>query len=387
MPGSNEKVILHDGTTGEDANIDSNRHLQVDIAADSVGIGGGTQYTEGATDETITGTAILWEDTSNTLRAVSAAKPLPVEVTDASIAVTGTFWQETQPISGSVTVSGTVSVSSVPSTVVTASNLDIRDLSNTTDSVLVYGNTAKDGSGTDYIPLLDTDGHLQIDVLSAPTTAVTGTFWQETQPISGSVTVSGSVTADLGVNNDVTVTSGAITETNSGSIKTAVELIDNYYPDVAHDAADSGNPLKVGHKAVLFNASAPPNAAAAEDDRVNSIADEYGRQYVEITHPNYWDVSADYAGAQTNTTIKAAPGAGLSLYITDLTISNGATAGNITLLDGSGGTVKYELYAPINGGCIVSLRSPIKLTANTLLAITSTTVTTHSVTVSGFIAP
>jgi len=36
-----------------------------------------------------------------------------------------------------------------------------------------------------------------------------------------------TVTVDLGANNDVTVTSGAITETNSGAIKTAVETIDN----------------------------------------------------------------------------------------------------------------------------------------------------------------
>jgi len=99
-----------------------------------------------------------------------------------------------------------------------------------------------------------------------------------------------------------------------------------------------------------------------------------------------WDVSADYAAAQTNATVKAAPGASLSLYITDVIISNGATAGNITLLDGSGGTVLLELYPAINGGLAHSFRNPLKLTANTLLAITSTTVTTHSVTVSGYIA-
>lgn len=46
----------------------------------SAAAGGGTQYTEGATDATITGTAVLWEDTSDTLRPVSAAKPLPVNV-------------------------------------------------------------------------------------------------------------------------------------------------------------------------------------------------------------------------------------------------------------------------------------------------------------------
>jgi len=41
-----------------------------------------TEYTEGDTDASITGIAIMWEDTSDTLRAVSAAKPLPI--TEAS---------------------------------------------------------------------------------------------------------------------------------------------------------------------------------------------------------------------------------------------------------------------------------------------------------------
>ncbi len=48
-------------------------------------------------------------------------------------------------------------------------------LDNANDSVLVYGNTVKDGSGTDYVPLLDADGHSQVDVLSSalPTGAST----------------------------------------------------------------------------------------------------------------------------------------------------------------------------------------------------------------------
>lgn len=37
-----------------------------------------TVYTEAATDTTITGIAIMWEDASDTLRAVSSTKPLPV---------------------------------------------------------------------------------------------------------------------------------------------------------------------------------------------------------------------------------------------------------------------------------------------------------------------
>lgn len=57
--------------------VDTDGHLQIDVLS---GGGGGTQYTEADTDASITGTAVLWEDTSDTLRAVSAAKPLPVEI-------------------------------------------------------------------------------------------------------------------------------------------------------------------------------------------------------------------------------------------------------------------------------------------------------------------
>jgi len=88
--------------------------------------------------------------------------------------------------------------------------------------------------------------------LSATDNAVLDDIASDTEAIKGSlatagglvvnlganndVTVTGSVTADLGANNDVTVTSGAITETNSSTIKTAVELIDN---------AISGNEMQV----------------------------------------------------------------------------------------------------------------------------------------------
>ena len=86
--------------------------------------------------------------------------------------------------------------------------------------------------------------------------------------------------------------------------------------------------------------------------------------------------------------MKAAPGAGLSLYITDIFFSNGAVAGNVTLLDGSGGAVKWECYPAINGGASeTGMRNPIRLTANTGLFVTSTTVTTHTFTVNGYIAP
>jgi hypothetical protein len=62
----------------------ANRQLKVtlyDSGGAELSVGGGTQYTEGATDATITGTALLWEDVADTLVAASASKPLPTTIT------------------------------------------------------------------------------------------------------------------------------------------------------------------------------------------------------------------------------------------------------------------------------------------------------------------
>lgn len=194
-----------------------------------------------------------------------------------------------------------------------------------------------------------------------------------------------NVTVD---NASIAITAAAL-PLPSGAATSAAQLADGHgvaaAGDIAHDAPDSGNPVKTGGKAKAFDGT-PAGADVAEDDRVDSYHTPDGRQYVETAHPNYFSASVDYATAQTNATVQAAPGASLKNYITDIIISNGATAGNITLLDGSGGSVLLELYPAVNGGLTISLRTPIAQTANTLLAITSTTVTTHTVTICGFVA-
>ena len=232
-----------------------------------------------------------------------------------------------------------------------------------TDTKAVVGLVGSKSGGGEIIPGSATDGLL---VNLGANNDVTATLGAETTKVIGTVNVAAAQT---------------IATTNAGTF--AVQAASA--GDVAHDSADSGNPTKVGGKAYAFDGTAP-GTAVAEGDRTNFIADPEGRQYINDVHPNYWTVSADYAAAQTNVSVKATPGASLSLYITDIMISNGAVAGNITLLDGSGGTVKLEIYPAINGGASLNLRTPIKLTANTALCLTSTTVTTHSITVCGFIA-
>src|ERR1700739_4454853 len=88
-----------------------------------------------------------------------------VNVTNSSIAVTGTFWQATQPVSGTVTANqgGTWNVGITGTPVVTVSG-----------SVAV--------TSTQLPSALDGSGNLKVAVQG--TVPVSGTFWQTTQPVS-----------------------------------------------------------------------------------------------------------------------------------------------------------------------------------------------------------
>lgn len=70
--------------------------------------------------------------------------------------------------------------------------------------------------------------------------------------------------------------------------------------DVAHDAADSGNPVKIGAKAVAMGAT--PTAVTA-DDRTNLLATRSGQLWTLGGHPNSTRINVrvlDSDGAQSN---------------------------------------------------------------------------------------
>jgi hypothetical protein len=159
---------------------------------------------------------------------------------------------------------------------------------------------------------------------------------------------------------------------------------------VAHDAVDSGNPIKLGAKAI----TAAPTPVAA-DDRTDLFADRYGQQYVNTKHVNHWKVYHDIAaadGAHTDEELVAAPGAGLSLYVTDIYITNDATAALVvTLSEDEGGAseapIMGKVYVPASGERHVTWAQPLKLTANLSLGFTNAGQSNASITISGYTAP
>lgn len=96
------------GDVMEENPIRAARVAVVDASGNQVTSFAGTQYTEGDVDATITGTAMLVEGAGNTLVVaqgtavdgilVNLGANNDVTIT-GSVAVTGTFWQATQPVS------------------------------------------------------------------------------------------------------------------------------------------------------------------------------------------------------------------------------------------------------------------------------------------------
>jgi hypothetical protein len=158
---------------------------------------------------------------------------------------------------------------------------------------------------------------------------------------------------------------------------------------IADDATTPSAPVMTGGKAVETDGT-DPTSVSAEDDVAIFRSDRNRRLLVNTAHPNQHVVAANYTTAQTDTEVIAAPGANLSIYVTDFIVSNGATAGTILFEEdtASAKTQKsVKLYPAINGGCSANFQTPIRCTANKNFGIVSATVTTHSIEVHYYIAP
>lgn len=107
----------------------------------------------------------------------------------------------------------------------------------------------------------------------------------------------------VSVENGVTITSGDVTATNAG--------------DVAHDSADSGNPIKIGMKAVAHGTN-PTGVTAG--DRTNWYANRAGIPFVIAGHPNIITLGMNTASAQTDVSLVTV-GAGVKIVVTRVQVA------------------------------------------------------------------
>jgi hypothetical protein len=220
---------------------------------------------------------------------------------------------------GSLTVDGTVTV--------TATDLDVRNLAHTQDSVRI-------GDGTD-LALVSAGGALLVDASAT------------TQPVSGTVTAN----LAAGSNNigDVDVLSIAAGDNNIGNVDivtmpnvtlAAGTNTNEVVGDVAQDAAIAGNPVGIGMRA----STAIPTAMSADGDNVYPWANRQGLQMVSMaphlglfgTQPwNLTSETAQYTTTQTSTALVAG-GASERIVVTSIQIQvGGTTAGTLQVYFGT----------------------------------------------------
>jgi hypothetical protein len=149
-------------------------------------------------------------------------------------------------------------------------------------------------------------------------------------------------TADTPMAGFYQSTPSAVTDGRSAAIgiddqRRVKVTVDASTLDVAHDAVDSGNPVKIGGKAL----TAMP-AAVAANDRTNANFDLYGRQFVTHIDPGMQVFkTANYTTTQTGAVIWD-PTTGKRIDITSIVVSSyGTTAGRLLLWAGANGDTVY----------------------------------------------
>lgn len=336
---ANDSIQLGDGTNLVGvSSVGGSYALKVDVVATVGSAGGGgtsstdkATYTAGTTGYTPAGgyfddvaTSVLSEGEGGACRmtayrglhvnlrdsAGAELTTLPVSDGGGSLTVDGTFWQATQPVSiaATVAVSGPLTDAQLRASAVPVSG--------------TFWQATQPVSIAAAVPVTDNGGSLTVDgtVAISGSVAVTGTFWQATQPVS---------------------IAAAVSTTPAGN--------------VAHDAVDSGNPLKVGFVARQANPT-----AVAGGDRVDGFADDVGRQVVVVNQAR--DLVAMQQTTITSSVAETTIVTGtagvfndlVALYITN----SSATALIVTLKDATAGTTRGIFAIAANGGIAIQPTTP-----------------------------
>lgn len=156
---------------------------------------------------------------------------------------------------------------------------------------------------------------------------------------------------------------------------------------VAHDGADSGNPIKVGARAAL---TLSDDNAVANGDRTDNVSDGDGALIVRQGFPLGDLISERVTDTGGTSTAFSNFGAVASTrsYITAICVFNSsATAGYVDFRDGTAGSVLFTVPLPAGGGAVVTLAgAPLfRTTANTALAYdVSAALSTVYISVTGY---
>lgn len=298
--------------------------------------------------------------TIDTSALATSAKQLPdnhqVTVSNASIPVTGTFWQATQPVSGTVTA--------------TATDLDIRNLAKAQDEV--YSVLRTDAGVAYDARLVTAQANSGVDIGDVTINNASGANAVNIQDGGNTITVDGAVTATLSaettkVIGTVNVSAGqsiAVTQGTATSLKAQAEV---YQGGTAVGAAA---PLQVSLANTAANATAVKVDGSAVTQPV-SMATQTPTLATRTTGglTTYHLVSA---GTTNATVVKASAGQLYGWYIYN---SNAAARKvafhNTASTPTAGASIYFTLMIPPSSGANVF--SDIGIAFSSGIAITTVT--------------
>jgi hypothetical protein len=341
--------------------------------------GGGTQYTEGDTDASITGTAMLWEDAGNTLRPASAATPFPVAIISGA-GSGGTAIQDGAvftPDTTSLTPIGGYRDDTSPATVTEGDAAACRITTNRALHVNLRdasGNEVSVGGGTQYAEdtasaadeMLTMAGVVRSDTASSKV----GTDGDRTVLLVDS---SGRLHANVG--NTVTVGTHAVTQSGTWTLgaNSGVDIgdvtINNASGASAVNIQDGGNSITVDGTVSISGTvtvdTELPAAAALADNTANPTAPAVGA-FGLVWDGATWDrmpgTAADgvtvnlAANNDVTVTGSVTANAGTNLNTSALALESGgnlaAAATSLGLLDNavSGNELQVDIVAALPAG-------------------------------------
>jgi hypothetical protein len=307
-----------------------------------------------------------------------------------AIQVTGTFtatltFQASYDL-GSTWVSFPVVVAPIPTTNITGTGV-----TTTTGTGKWYANTAGATnfrvtctaytSGTATVVLEKSTGSQLVTIQGMPTITTAG-------GAADGAAVSGNPTLIAG--QDGTLAQSLKTDSTG-----RLEVIGG----AADDAAIAGNPVPVGVKAIAD--AAQPSAVTA-GDVAYAVSTLERIPIVTTRHPNAFNCRVATSTATTLTAVGgscAAPGAGLSLYISDISFAS-SVDGDVTTADaymtiksgtggtcGSGTAVLWGLGSLAKTSVAQQFRQPIKVAANSEICWIHSVAGSKTLNVQGYIAP
>jgi hypothetical protein len=362
--GSNNDVTLSDGDSSVKQDIlDLTNSNPATVAiVDSNGtqitnLGGGTQYTEADTDASITGGVVMWEDTSDTLRAASATYPLPV------------FNQYLQTIQGDTTdIEAAIELLRLQEG--TTHNSGDR-------GVMIFG--VRQDSQVDFGANLDYSPFSINDVGELRVTTAAGSGGSSAVDDADFNTGSSAFTAVGGLYQSGTATACSDGDQCAAGItlgrvlKVIFANADGSLADYSSDyTVDDDAPNEPeGPTELMQRTDSPDTLSIIDGDWVHARANQNGSRWVAIdTNDTRTIRSVTTVTDGSSTSAVSAAGSGVRNFVTDLACAN-SSATNVTvdIRDGTGGTVLWTVSCPAGAGSHFPFSKPLRGGQNTALAV------------------